>query len=126
MEFDTEYPRYTAIWDTGATRTTVVPRVVSQSAYLVRSGFEPSVGIDGIATVRPLYPAAFMIQTEGSGSARSHFMLDLVNVAMLERDDQLFGGVDVLIGMDIILKGNSTLKRLPNGNVLFTHTRSKS
>ena len=124
LEFNAEDPQYTALWDTGAMRTTVLPRVVRNS-NLMRSGFEPSVGIDGVAIVRPLYPAAFFFQTDRSGSSRASFMLDMVEVAMLERDDQLFGGIDVIIGMDIILKGNSTLKKLPNGNVLFTHQRRR-
>ena len=103
--------KFTAIWDTGAPFTLVVPRVV-QTASLKQRGFKMVGGIGSEPKLRPAYPASIMLLAPNS------LDLQFVDVTMLEDDDQL-GGADVLIGMDIIAKGETRIGRR-NGELWFS------
>lgn len=102
---------FTAIWDTGSPFTLVVPRVV-QTASLKQRGFRKVGGIGSAPKQRPAYPASIMLLAPNS------LDLQFVDVTMLEDDDQL-GGADVLIGMDIIAKGETRIGRR-NGELWFS------
>ena len=90
--------RFTAIWDTGSTITAVVPRVMAKT-HLHPHGFINHAGIDGINKRRSTVLASIAMSTSGGTTYYSTRMV------LLERDDQL-GGADVLIGMDIISRGD--------------------
>ena len=94
---------FTAIWDTGAPFTLVVPRVV-QTAGLKQRGFRMVGGIGSESKQRPAYPASILFLAPNSLS------LQFIDVTMLEDDNQL-GGADILIGMDIIAKGETRIAR---------------
>ena len=104
---------FTAIWDTGAPFTLVVPRVV-QTASLKQRGFRMVGGIGSAPKQRPAYPASLLFLAPNSLS------LQFVDVTMLEDDSQL-GGADMLIGMDIIAKGETRIGR-KNGELWFSFT----
>ena len=104
---------FTAIWDTGAPFTLVVPRVV-QTAGLKQRGFRKVGGIGSEPKQRPAYPASLLFLAPNSLS------LQFVDVTMLEDDSQL-GGADMLIGMDIITKGETRIGR-KNGELWFSFT----
>ena len=101
----------TAIWDTGAPFTLAVPRVV-QTANLKQRGFRKVGGIGSTPKQRPAYPASVLFLAPNSLS------LQFVDVTMLEDDSQL-GGADMLIGMDIIAKGETRIGR-KNGELWFS------
>lgn len=106
---------FVAIWDTGAVHTVAVPLVIN-TANLTRRGFRRSAGIDGVEKRRPVYPASvFMPLNQG---VTFHF----TEVTMLERDDQLHkeGKVHMLIGMDIISRGDTTIAWRSDGRLWFT------
>ena len=95
------------IWDTGAPYTLVVPSVV-QTASLIQRGFKPVGGLGTEPKDRPAYPASIVFGT----SDGVHFQF--VDVTMLEDDEQL-GGAHVLIGMDIIGRGETRIWRKRDG-----------
>ena len=99
--------------DTGAERTTVVPRVIRDTG-LQSHGFCENRGVEGVVTTRPVYLASIGMPT--SGGATFH----TAELVMLERDDQL-GGVDVLIGMDIISRGDLAITADENGELWFSY-----
>ena len=96
--------QFTAIWDTGAPFTIVVPSVV-QAARLQQRGFRPVGGIGTKPQKRPAFPASVVLSTSG-GKMHPQF----VDVAMVEHDSHL-GGAELLIGMDIIAKGETRIYR---------------
>ena len=71
-------------------------------------------GIGSTPKQRPAYPASVVFHT---GKAVN---FQFVDVAMLEDDNQL-GGADMLIGMDIIAKGETRIGR-KNGKLWFSFT----
>ena len=73
--------RFTAVWDTGAERTTVVPRVI-ENTQLKSHGFCKNRGVDGIVQTRPVYLASISMQTIGGVTFHS------TEIVRLERDDQ--------------------------------------
>ena len=96
---------FMALWDTGATYTSAVPRVI-RTARITSDGFGKARGVDGNDTTRPLYTANIIIPTDpdyafGNEGPPNQFMLHTTRIMGLERDDQL-KGIDVLIGMDIM------------------------
>ena len=104
---------FTAIWDTGAPFTLVVPRVV-RTASLKQRGFRMVGGIGSEPKQRPAYPASILFLVPNSLS------LQFIDVTMLEDDNQL-GGADILIGMDIIAKGETRIARR-DGELWFSFT----
>ena len=104
---------FTAIWDTGAPFTLVVPRVV-QTASLKQRGFRNVAGIGSMPKQRPAFPASVVFLT---GTVVNFQFID---VTMLEDNNQL-GGADMLIGMDIIAKGETRIGR-KNGKLWFSFT----
>ena len=104
---------FTAIWDTGAPFTLVVPRVV-QTASLKQRGFRKVGGIGSAPKQRPAYPASVVLHAPNAVN------LQFIDVTMLEDDNQL-GGADMLIGMDIIAKGETRIGRR-NGELWFSFT----
>ena len=104
---------FTAIWDTGAPFTLVVPRVV-QTASLVQRGFRRVGGIGSEPQKRPAYPASVVFLASNAVN------FQFVDVTMLENDNQL-GGADMLIGMDIISKGETKIGKR-NGDLWFSFT----
>lgn len=104
---------FSAVWDTGASGTVVVPKVV-RAANLKSRGFRMSSGIDGVTRRRSIYPACIaMAVSQG-------IVLHHTEVLMLERDDQL-GDIDVLIGMDIISAGETLIAKRHDGTVWLTY-----
>ena len=69
-------------------------------------------GIGSEPRLRPAYPASIVLLAPNS------LDLQFVDVTMLEDDDQL-DGADVLIGMDIIAKGETRIGRR-NGELWFS------
>ena len=104
---------FTAIWDTGAPFTLVVPRVV-QTASLKQRGFRKVGGIGSAPKQRPAYPASVVLRAPNAVN------LQFIDVTMLEDDNQL-GGADMLIGMDIIAKGETRIGRR-TGELWFSFT----
>ena len=102
---------FTAIWDTGAPYTLVVPRVV-QTANLVQRGFRRIGGIGSAPKQRPAYPASVVFVAPNAVN------FNFVDVTMLD-DDQQLGGVDMLIGMDIIANGETRIGK-KNGELWFS------
>ena len=105
--------RFTAVWDTGAERTTVVPGVI-ENTQLKSHGFCKNRGVDGIVQTRPVYLASISMQTTGGVTFHS------TEIVRLERDDQL-GDVDVLIGMDIICRGDAAITADEQGGLWFSY-----
>ena len=103
---------FVAVWDTGASHTCAVPRVI-EAAQLSQRGFITNSGIDGVRTRRPVFPASIVMAT------RDGVTLQFTEIVRLEQDDQL-GGVDILIGMDIISRGMVLLAQKPGGGLTFT------
>lgn len=75
-------PEFKAPWDTGATKTVVVPRVIKRIA-LASHGFCEYRGVDGIPTKRPVYLASIAM-----GATRG-ILFHSTEIVELERDDQL-------------------------------------
>lgn len=75
-----------------------------------------TAGIDGIVSRRPVYPASLVMNATATNLA-IHF----TDVVKLERDDQL-GGIDMLVGMDIIATGETRIAKREDGNLWFTFT----
>ena len=119
VEVELNAAQFTALWDTGAESTHVVPRVVL-AANLESIGFRPSKGIDGKVTQRRAYRASIVTFSGltvplGTTAVRpQELKLHSTTVIGLEEDSQL-GGVDVLIGMDIIGRGDFALSYDSNG-----------
>ena len=113
----TTYERtFRAIWDTGAARTTVVPSVIA-TANLNPHGYCDNRGIDGIVKRRPVVLASiFMSTRQGDKQALTAHTAEMV---VLESDGQL-GDVDVLIGMDIISRGDMAITADNKGVLWFS------
>ena len=105
--------QFIALWDTGAEFTHVVPEVI-QAAGLKSIGFKPSAGIDGVITNRKLYRASVVtvsgvtVPLDPTDVTAREMKLHATTVVGLESDDQL-GGIHVLLGMDIIGRGDFAL-----------------
>ena len=69
-------------------------------------------GIGSDPMLRPAYPASIVLRNRD----QLHFMF--CDVAMLENNSQL-GGADILIGMDIISRGETAIRRI-NGDLMFS------
>ena len=96
---------YKAIWDTGATRTTVAPRVVTECG-LVPTGMVNLTGIHGTE------PApTFLVNLQLPNNVQA-----TVRVAQA---GQILGG-DILIGMDIIGAGDFAISSW-QGKTTFTY-----
>ena len=95
--------QYSAVWDTGAPFTMIVPKV-TRDAGLTPSGFRTSAGIDGVSRRRPCCVLGVVIRTAGGISCH------ISNATVLERNDQL-GGIDILIGMDVMSQGTTIINR---------------
>lgn len=96
---------FSALWDTGATTTMVAPRVV-QAANLDECGYMSVTGVHGETRDLKAYRAAIVLSekpllTPDENTIAFHE----AKVAMFERDDQI-RGVDVIIGMDLMLCGD--------------------
>ena len=113
LQTDVASQQFLALWDTGAEFTHVVPQVI-QAAGLKSVGFRPSAGIDGVITNRKLYRASVVTVSGvtvplGTTNVTAPVMkLHATTVVGLESDDQL-RGIHVLIGMDIIGRGDFAL-----------------
>jgi hypothetical protein len=96
--------QYSAVWDTGAPYTVIVPKVV-RDAGLTPNGFRDSAGIDGEKLRRrSCCVLGVVILTAGGLSCH------ICNATVLERDDQL-RGIDILIGMDVMSQGTTIINR---------------
>ena len=103
--------QFLAIWDTGAPYTLVVPKVV-KAAKLAQRGFRLVGGIGSAPRQRPAYPASIVFY------APTQVSFQFVDITMLERDDEL-AGADILIGMDIIKRGETRIGP-KNGGLWFS------
>ena len=93
-----------ALWDTGATHTCAIPRVV-EDCHLKFAGYTTMTGIDNMQKQRELYFAAIAITESPLGSENNLIAFHPTTVVKLEENDQL-KGVDLLIGMDLITVGD--------------------
>ena len=89
---------FTAIWDTGAPFTLVVPRVV-QTASLKQRGFRKVGGIGSAPKQRPAYPASVVLRAPNAVN------LQFIDVTMLEDDNQLGGADRVRVSYGIDSRG---------------------
>lgn len=124
--------QFTALWDTGAETTHVVPRVVD-AADLQSVGYRDSRGIDGTVTRRRAYRASILtfsgltVPKGAKEVSPSQLKIHATTVIALEEDSQL-GGIDVLIGMDIIGAGDFALSYDSSGTrwVSYLHPSNRT
>ena len=113
VQVDLHEVPFKALWDTGSAWTMVVPKVI-RAAKLKAVGFRQTRGIDGTVTSRRTYHASvatasnLTIRPGGKPQGVTQIKLHATTVVGLERDDQL-GDIDMLIGMDIIGRGDMAL-----------------
>lgn len=101
----TQGKRYTALYDTGATHSSVSPKVVADLGLAaIRAG---NVGVGG-----GMLPTTIHLVNIGLPNKAMFGMLQVSKVA-------LHGGVDVLIGMDILGLGDFTVTH-HSGNTTFS------
>lgn len=101
--------RFAALWDTGATVTSVTPRVV-QAVGLDECGYKPVRGVHGEVRKLKAYRAAIVLAEKPLDleSEENTIAFPETQVAKLDEDSaQKLGGIDVIVGMDIILQGDS-------------------
>lgn len=114
IDFNPQTDQFTALWDTGSADTYVVPKVVA-AANLQRTGFKETGGIGGETVQRDVYQAAVVtfsgltVPPGGGTVAPSNFLIHATTVVGVERDDQFKNEFDILIGMDIIGRGDMAL-----------------
>lgn len=105
--------KLSALWDTGATRTCVIPRVVDESK-LEFSGHDTMYGLDNLPKERELYHATMAIP-EKPLDQDTMIAFHSTTVAKLEEDDQLHG-LDMIIGMDLIMRGDFWISGAKQGD----------
>ena len=114
ITFDRAKKPYTALWDTGSADTYVVPKVISAEG-LQRVGFKDTGGIGGETVERNVYQAAVVtftdltVQPGTQNVSPRDFLIHATTVVGVERDDQFKNEFDILIGMDIISRGDMAL-----------------
>lgn len=96
---------FKAVWDTGATSTSITPNVVSQC------GLKPT-GMINMSTANGMRRAETFIVNV---ALQNGMVVEQVNVAVSE----LAPGIDVLIGMDIITLGDFAITNR-NGRTVFS------
>lgn len=111
---------FIALWDTGAEMSMVVPKVIA-TAELKPVAMHPIMGVDGVPRDRRLYPAVIWMPSIGDGTTANQqgATLHPVTVAGLEQDGQL-GDIDILIGMDIIGRGDTAIT-VADGQGVFSY-----
>lgn len=107
-----------ALWDTGAYQTMVEPRLLDELG-LSPYGFQTFTGVDGVTVERPVCQATIaMIDIPLTTEADENVIsLHEVDVGVLEHDGQLGEDVDVLIGMDIISRGDFAISQDEFGKI---------
>lgn len=106
---------YRALWDTGSPFTYVEPKIVRECG-LQRSGFHPSTGLHGDTPVICTVHTATIGIVKKAGNRTSDMMIsNPLGVVCLEKDGQLKGEVDILIGMDFIGLGDMALSTDSSG-----------
>lgn len=95
---------FRALWDTGAVRTVVEPKVIDE-LELISETWVTMRGVDGQAVDRPAYEIILILSKFPMSSAdhdENLISLYPVTAIKLEQDGQLGGDIDILIGMDVI------------------------
>ena len=122
-EFSLSSPRKlcTALWDTGAISTVVEPHVID-SLGIEPIGYEESFGIEGVVTTRPKYKLTIILAKEPIAAFSDDTLVSLheVSALKLEEDGQLGENIDILIGMDIIQRGDFAVTQDSSGDVWFS------
>lgn len=90
-------------------RTCVTPLVV-QTANLKAVSVKQIQGVDGAVHKRPLYPATIWMPSTLDGVVGQGVTMHHTEAVGLEQDGQL-GDVHVLVGMDIIGRGDTAITR---------------
>ena len=110
--------KFMAVWDTGSVITMVTPQVI-ETADLQPVGMHPTTGIDGIVKLRTSYFAVIWMPSKADAPNRQGVTLHPSEVVGLEQNGQL-GDVDILIGMDIIGRGDAAIT-VEDGQAWFSY-----
>ena len=104
MNVEVGHHGFLAVWDTGAPRTIVTPSVAAQ-AGLEPHGIVPIAGVTGEVRAWKMTRLVVAMQAWADSRTQPHHQLHIVEeAAIAERDADL--GCQVLIGMDIITRGD--------------------
>lgn len=109
------FREYSAIWDTGATKT-MITRHVAESCRLVPTGQSRVQGVFGTKVVNG-YLVNIVLPTQHS--SRTQQSVAIQHLSVLEAP-ALTRGHNVLIGMDIISKGDFAISNY-RGRTMFTY-----
>ena len=120
LEFGGLVRPFRALWDTGATHTVFEPKVIEE-LQLQSESWETIRGIDGNPVDRPAYEI-LLVLTKIPMSVENHqddnlISLHPVTAVMLEKDGQLGGDIDLLIGMDVITRVDFAISRGNEGDL---------
>ena len=110
---------FRALWDTGATRTVVEPRVIDE-LELISETWVTIRGVDGRAVDRPAYEIILILSKFPMNTAthdENLISLYPVTAIKLERNGQLGGEIDILIGMDVISSVDFAISRGNDGEL---------
>ena len=119
LEFGGLERPFRALWDTGATQTVFEPKVIDE-LQLKSESWETTRGIDGNAVDRPAYEIILVLtKIPMSADDQDNNLISLhpVTAVMLERDGQLGGDIDLLIGMDVITRVDFAISRGNEGDL---------
>ena len=98
---------FLSVWDTGAPRTIVTPSVAEQ-AKLEPHGVVPITGVTGVTQEWKKTRLVVAMQAWSNGRSQPCHQFHIVEeAAIAERDSDL--GCQVLIGMDVIMRGDLAL-----------------
>ena len=107
MNVEVGHHGFLAVWDTGAPRSIVTPSVAAQ-AGLKPHGIVPLAGVTGESRAWKMTRMVVAMQAWANGRSAPHHQLHIVEeAAIAEKDADL--GCQVLIGMDIITRGDMEL-----------------
>ena len=113
-EGESTFREYSAIWDTGATKTMITQRI-AEDCGLMPTAQSRVRGVFGAKTVNG-YLVNIALPTQHSNRPQENVAIH--NLSVLEAP-ALTGGHNVLIGMDVIGKGDFAISNY-RGRTMFT------